>query len=215
MPRKSKNAAINALEGGIELHVASRMRLRRGLLGMSQSDVAMQLGITFQQYQKYERSDNRVSVAKLYRLANILDVPLGFFFDGLAPGAGGRDARQLSSKLPPAEILSRRELDLLRAWRAAPAQVADEVSGLLRAVGQGKGVQSVPTTEAVADLAVSAVESASPVKVDIVELSPRVPTASLAVRHGKRPQGSRDGIGALASRGAGGNAVWSPKDIYR
>lgn len=215
MPRKSKNAAINALEGGIELHVASRMRLRRGLLGMSQSDVAKQLGITFQQYQKYERSDNRVSVAKLYRLADILDVPLGFFFDGLAPGAGGRDPRHVSANLPPAEILSRRELDLLRAWRAAPPQVADEVSGLLRAVEQVRDAQSAATTEAVADLASIAVESAAPVAVDSVELSPRAPIAAPAVRRGGRRQGARDGLDAIASRGAGGNRVWSPKDIYR
>ena len=83
MPRRSKNAAVAALETVIENHVAGRIRLRRGLLGMSQSDLAKALGITFQQVQKYERGSNRVSVGKLYRLADILDVPLTFFFDGL------------------------------------------------------------------------------------------------------------------------------------
>ncbi|MEA1676261.1 helix-turn-helix transcriptional regulator [Nitrospirillum sp. BR 11163] len=136
MPRRTKNTVVAELEGKIENHVASRIRLRRGLLGMSQSDLARALGITFQQVQKYERGSNRVSVGKLYRLAEILDVPLTFFFDDLDGGADRPAPTTFSAPDEGSPLLSRRDLDLLRAWRNAPADIADCVAGLLRAVSQ-------------------------------------------------------------------------------
>ncbi|TWB44516.1 helix-turn-helix domain-containing protein [Nitrospirillum pindoramense] len=136
MPRRTKNTVVAELEGKIEGHVASRIRLRRGLLGMSQSDLARALGITFQQVQKYERGSNRVSVGKLYRLAEILDVPLTFFFDDLEGGADRPAPTTFSAPDEGSPLLSRRDLDLLRAWRNAPADIADCVAGLLRAVSQ-------------------------------------------------------------------------------
>jgi transcriptional regulator with XRE-family HTH domain len=101
---------------------------------MSQSDLARALGITFQQVQKYERGSNRVSVGKLYRLAEILDVPLTFFFDDLDGGADRPAPTAFSAPDEGSPLLSRRDLDLLRAWRNAPADIADCVAGLLRAV---------------------------------------------------------------------------------
>jgi transcriptional regulator with XRE-family HTH domain len=58
--------------------------MRRKFLGMSQEHLAEALGLTFQQVQKYERGANRVSASKLYDMAKILQVPVAFFFDGLA-----------------------------------------------------------------------------------------------------------------------------------
>lgn len=66
----------------IDIHVGSRVRLRRGVMGLSQESLATSLGITFQQVQKYERGTNRVSASRLYQLGEILGVPVGFFFDG-------------------------------------------------------------------------------------------------------------------------------------
>jgi transcriptional regulator with XRE-family HTH domain len=137
MPRRSKNVAATLIETSIENHVASRIRLRRGLLGMSQSDLAKALGITFQQVQKYERGSNRVSVGKLYRLSDILDVPLVFFFDGLETDAAKAAVDSARGGEGGAPVLSRRELDLLRAWKLAPSHVADAVSSLLRAIIPG------------------------------------------------------------------------------
>ncbi|MFM2045300.1 MAG: hypothetical protein RLY86_3876, partial [Pseudomonadota bacterium] len=135
MPRRSKNAVVAALETSIENHVAGRIRLRRGLLGMSQSDLARTLGITFQQVQKYERGSNRVSVGKLYRLAEILDVPLTFFFDGLDGASATRsDGAEASPGDDKSPLLSRRELDLLRTWRMAPTEISDAVGALLRSL---------------------------------------------------------------------------------
>lgn len=138
MPRRTKNAAVAAVENAIESHVAARIRLRRGLLGMSQSDLARALGLTFQQVQKYERGSNRVSVGKLVRMAEILDVPLTFFFDGLeVPGLGEALRIRGKDEDPAAAPLGRRDLDLLRSWRAAPPEVADAVTSLLRSVAAG------------------------------------------------------------------------------
>lgn len=67
----------------VDVHVGRRIRLRRGLLEMSQSDLGKELGLTFQQVQKYERGDNRVSASRLYDIARVLDVTISFFFDDL------------------------------------------------------------------------------------------------------------------------------------
>lgn len=67
----------------VDEHVGRRIRLLRGLRKYSQEKLAKALGITFQQVQKYERGTNRVGASRLYDLAQILDVPVGFFFDGL------------------------------------------------------------------------------------------------------------------------------------
>ena len=66
----------------IDAHVGSRVRLRRMLLGMSQERLGEQLGLTFQQVQKYEKGVNRIGASRLFELAQILGVPVQFFYDG-------------------------------------------------------------------------------------------------------------------------------------
>ena len=68
----------------IDIHVGSRIRLRRNMLGMSQEKLGESLGITFQQIQKYEKGTNRVGASRLQAIASILDVPVAFFFDDVA-----------------------------------------------------------------------------------------------------------------------------------
>src|ERR1700749_849583 len=67
----------------IDLHLGKRLRRRRRLLGLTQQQVAGACGVRFQQIQKYECGANRVSAARLWRLAQALEVPVGFFFEGL------------------------------------------------------------------------------------------------------------------------------------
>jgi transcriptional regulator with XRE-family HTH domain len=67
----------------IDVHVGRRVRLRRKELGISQERLAEGLGLTFQQVQKYERGANRVSASKLYEMARVLRVSIGYFFEGL------------------------------------------------------------------------------------------------------------------------------------
>ncbi len=74
---------MTELASSVDAHVGRRIRLLRGLRKYSQEKLAKALGITFQQIQKYERGTNRVGAGRLYELARIFDVPVGFFFDEL------------------------------------------------------------------------------------------------------------------------------------
>jgi transcriptional regulator with XRE-family HTH domain len=74
----------------IDVHVGSRIRMRRQLVSMSQEKLGELLGITFQQVQKYEKGANRISASRLYYAAKTLGVPVHFFFEGL-PGTSEGD----------------------------------------------------------------------------------------------------------------------------
>ena len=127
----------------IDIHVGSRIRLRRNMLGMSQEKLGENLGITFQQIQKYEKGTNRVGASRLQAIATILNVPLAFFFEDAAGTSGGRvraglaeDASTMSAMdfLTSAEGLQlnrafvriadpkvrRRIIDLVKAWALTP-----------------------------------------------------------------------------------------------
>lgn len=65
----------------IDKRVGGRIRLRRRLLGYSQEKLALALGLSFQQVQKYEKGSNRVGASRLFDIAQILQVPINFFFD--------------------------------------------------------------------------------------------------------------------------------------
>jgi transcriptional regulator with XRE-family HTH domain len=69
----------------IDVHVGNRVRMRRLLLGMNQETLANALGLTFQQVQKYEGGANRVSASRLSAMAEILGVPISYFFGDLRP----------------------------------------------------------------------------------------------------------------------------------
>lgn len=91
----------------VDLHVGQRLRMRRMHLNMTQDQLAKQLGITFQQVQKYETAENRLSAGRLYRIAAILKVPVSFFFDvaGAAadPSGNGMDGHAVMDLLSSAE----------------------------------------------------------------------------------------------------------------
>ncbi len=71
----------------VDIHVGTRVRLRRQVLKMSQEKLGNALGVTFQQVQKYERGANRVGASRLWRMSQVLDVPVSFFYDGLGGDA--------------------------------------------------------------------------------------------------------------------------------
>ena len=77
LPKKTPNP--------IDIHVGSRIRLRRNMISMSQEKLGEALGITFQQIQKYEKGTNRVGASRLQQISNVLGVPVSFFFED-APG---------------------------------------------------------------------------------------------------------------------------------
>ena len=129
----------------IDVHVGSRIRLRRTLLGMSQERLGEALGLTFQQVQKYERGVNRVGASRLFDLSRVLDVPISFFFDdmpdSLSANFGGPPSRRLgggSDSQDPFgdDTLSRREtLELVRAYyRITDAGVRKKMFELIKSL---------------------------------------------------------------------------------
>ncbi len=130
----------------IDVHVGSRIRLRRTLLGMSQERLGEALGLTFQQVQKYERGVNRVGASRLFDLSRVLDVPISFFFDdmpdSLAATYGGQVSRRPTgfSDMQDGftdDALNRREtLELVRAYyRITDPAVRKRVFDLIKSMG--------------------------------------------------------------------------------
>ncbi|MBX4863138.1 helix-turn-helix transcriptional regulator [Rhizobium sophorae] len=121
----------------IDIHVGSRIRLRRTMLGMSQEKLGESLGITFQQIQKYEKGTNRVGASRLQNISNILNVPVSFFFED-APGehssAGG--GMEASSSNYVVDFLSSSEgLQLNRAFvKISDPKVRRKVVELVKAL---------------------------------------------------------------------------------
>lgn len=96
----------------IDLHLGRRLRRRRRLLGMTQQQLAVQVGIRFQQIQKYECGANRISAARLWQLAEALESPVSYFYDGLSEALERQEAAASGS-----ETFSRKEtLDLIQAY---------------------------------------------------------------------------------------------------
>ncbi len=80
----------------IDVHVGSRIRLRRTLLGLSQEKLAALLGLTFQQVQKYERGMNRVGASRLWDIGKVLEVPIGFFYEDMDKTVASQSPRTFS-----------------------------------------------------------------------------------------------------------------------
>ncbi|MBN8551854.1 MAG: helix-turn-helix transcriptional regulator [Caulobacterales bacterium] len=96
----------------IDLHLGKRLRRRRRLLGLTQQQLAMQVGIRFQQIQKYECGANRISAARLWQLSEALETPVSYFYDGLAEAMEQQHPRPERS-----DMFSRKEtLDLIQAY---------------------------------------------------------------------------------------------------
>src|SRR5215470_12424295 len=130
----------------IDVHVGSRIRLRRTLLGMSQERLGEALGLTFQQVQKYERGVNRVGASRLFDLSRVLDVPISFFFDDLPESLASTYGSHLTRRSTgftdmqdsfTDDALNRREtLELVRAYyRITDPAVRKRVFDLIKSMG--------------------------------------------------------------------------------
>src|ERR1700740_1303406 len=88
LPKKTdlrKPRASEDQSNPIDVHVGSRLRLRRNMLGLSQEKLGEAIGLTIQQVQKYERGTNRIGASRLLELSRVLDVPVAFFFHDMDP----------------------------------------------------------------------------------------------------------------------------------
>jgi transcriptional regulator with XRE-family HTH domain len=104
----------------IDAHVGGQVRLRRMMMGMSQEWLGEQMGLTFQQIQKYEKGVNRIGASRLWVLAKVLKVSIDFFYEGLAVDGSGAAltgmAEQPSEKYVVEFLNSREGLELNRAF---------------------------------------------------------------------------------------------------
>ncbi len=127
----------------VDVNVGTRVRLRRTLLGMTQTGLGQAIGLTFQQVQKYERGVNRIGSSRLYDLARVLDVPVNFFFDEMPKeiasksGAGSSGAVAGAEEFDP-DIVSKREtLELVRAYyKIGSPQVRKRLFEMVKALGK-------------------------------------------------------------------------------
>lgn len=124
----------------VDIHVGSRVRLRRMLVGFSQEKLGDSMGLTFQQIQKYEKGVNRIGASRLFKLSQVLDVPVQFFFEGM-PSAGGSANLGMAERDNDAflyEFLNTRDgLELNRAFiKVGDTNVRRSVIDLVRSLGR-------------------------------------------------------------------------------
>src|SRR5262249_28822108 len=100
----------------VDIYVGKRLRRRRRLLGLTQQDLAGQVGVRFQQIQKYECGANRITASRLFSLSTALNVNINYFFDGLPADRKQAPAND-SADRPNGDTPSPNEtLELVRAY---------------------------------------------------------------------------------------------------
>jgi transcriptional regulator with XRE-family HTH domain len=131
----------------VDVHIGTRMRQRRTLLGMSQSKVGDAVGLTFQQIQKYEKGSNRCGSSRLFEFAKVLDVPVSYFFDEMPANAlagrpmSGRGRKDFGEVGTPFQqekdpLIKRETLELVRAYyKIREARVRKRIFEMVKAVG--------------------------------------------------------------------------------
>ena len=117
----------------VDVHVGKRIRHRRWMKGTTQQQLAEAVGIKFQQIQKYETGMNRVSASRLWDIANVLNVHVSFFFEGLdeserAPGK--------ATDLPGDILTDKEALELLRSYYAIPENQRRRLFDLARVLSE-------------------------------------------------------------------------------
>ena len=109
----------------VDAHVGKRIRHRRWMVGMTQQQLADRVGIKFQQIQKYETGMNRVSASRLWDIAQAVEVPVSFFFEGL-------DDSHLHDAVEGDILADKEALQLVRAYYAMPEAQRRQIFELAR-----------------------------------------------------------------------------------
>ncbi len=114
----------------VDIYVGRRIRQRRSLLGMTMQQLGDRVGITFQQIQKYETGANRIGASRMWDIAEVLEVPVSVFFEGIdgqAPDMGKVQGDPLTDK---------EALDLVRTYFAIPENQRRQLFDLACALGE-------------------------------------------------------------------------------
>ena len=125
----------------IDIHVGSRVRLRRILMGMSQTKLGKALGVTFQQVQKYERGANRIGSSRLYHLSQILDVPVSFFFDDMPENMTGKTP----TNDPLAKFVKRSTLEFMKDFVLLDDHQKRAVHSIVKVIVKADIIEEVET----------------------------------------------------------------------
>lgn len=136
-----------------DLHLGRRLRQRRWMLGLTQSQVGERVGIKFQQVQKYETGQNRISASRLWDLARALDVPVSHFYDGLQSAPEDQAATpETPAEIDAASVSSvltdREAVELLRAYFTLPdtprRRLLEFIRSFARLEALGGGAEAAP-----------------------------------------------------------------------
>jgi transcriptional regulator with XRE-family HTH domain len=142
----------------VDVHVGTRVRQRRTLLGMSQEKLGEAVGLTFQQIQKYERGANRIGSSRLYEFSKVLDVPVSYFFEEMpvnvlvgprrGRGRKGGFAEEGTPFEDEKDPLAKREtLELVRAYyKIDEAKVRKRIFEMVKAVGSASRAHKLAGT---------------------------------------------------------------------
>ena len=122
----------------IDVYLGKRLRRRRRLLGLTQQQLASTVGVRFQQIQKYECGANRISAARLWQLSEALEVPVGYFYDGLSDRA-----KEVTTEAEGGEMFARKEtLDLVRAYYLLGERPRRRLLDLAKSLNGGEAIEA-------------------------------------------------------------------------
>ncbi|MFF0924251.1 helix-turn-helix domain-containing protein [Rhizobium leguminosarum] len=125
----------------IDSYVGARIKMRRQLLGMSQERLGEQIGVTFQQVQKYEKGINRIGASRLQRIAEVLQTSPSFFFEQENSEPLTLQGLDLAANMDPVtEFLRTKEgMVLNRAFlKIADSNIRETVIALVKAMAQAE-----------------------------------------------------------------------------
>lgn len=157
MPTKHDADVVQSKPDPIDIYVGQRLRLRRMLIGMSQEKLGEAVGLTFQQIQKYERGANRIGASRLYRMAQILSIPVSFFYSEMPSQAltgipgfaeAGQTPLQDDPMSIPNDMLRRREtLELVRAYYKTDPKQRRKILDLIKAMAIASNLEKTVAEE--------------------------------------------------------------------
>ena len=164
MDRTKKSSRGRTADGApnpIDVYVGARVKMRRTLMGMSQEKLGEQIGLTFQQVQKYERGMNRISASRLFDIGKVLEVPISFFFEDMDDQVAGASPRMLAGAGELAEepvafnfdpMTKRETLELVRCYYMIPdRRAAKRLLDLVKAMAAPSEGGDVGETDENAD----------------------------------------------------------------
>lgn len=133
----------------VDVHVGSRLRARRTMLGLSQEELGEAVGITFQQIQKYERGLNRIGSSRLFEFSKILKVNISYFFEELHTDKESDQTEQRASDSSSTNTANNKEvLTLVRAFNSiTDPQVQKKVLSLIKSLSVANDIQGQLTIE--------------------------------------------------------------------